>query len=133
MVTSVPNLALRTGYDGPIRRSWHVRNAINYEVASVEVIILDTSHLRSLLLQVIEGYLSLNATVTEARVILKPVDASDLSIVTLTHLIGRALNSVEVEDVSVGAHTRRKHVTTVAETNLFDIFHLEAVVLRDRA
>ena len=133
MVTSVPNLALRTGYDGTIRRSWHVRNAIDQEVASVEVIILDTSHLRSLLLQIVEGNLSLNATVTEARVILEPVNGSDLSIVTLAHLVRRALNCVEVVDVRVGAYTCRKHVTTVAETNLFDTLHLEAVVLSDRA
>ncbi len=133
MVACVPHFALSTCYDGTVDGTWNVRDASDRDVASLEIVILATRELSALVLEVIEGDLSLNATVSEARIVLKPVNASNLAVMTLTLLVGWALHSVEVVDVSVLSMTCSEHVTTVAESDLLACLELEAVILSDIA
>ena len=82
----------------------------------------------TVLLQIIKGDKTIRATVTEARIILAPVDTTYFA--TVAHVLLRT-KCVEVVDVSVTVLSNCEHVAPVAETYLLAKLDLNGVILRD--
>lgn len=132
VVRRVVDLTLVAGDDGPAHVARHVRQALELLVAELKVVFLTPRLLELLLLEVVEGDLSLVAAVGEARVILVPVDVHDLAAVALAEELGRAIDRVEVEELCVRTISGSEHVTTVGEPDLVAVFHLKTVILVKR-
>ena len=132
LVLAVPDFSVLTRQDAAILSIRNVCNAKNRDVSNLEIKILLSLMIIEESLEVVEQTVALVAAVCEARVIFKPVNACDAALVTLADLVRRAVDRIEVVNVSVRSTASSKHVTTVTEFDLAAMLKRDLTVLLNR-
>ena len=129
LILAIPDFSVLTRQDAAILGIWNVCDAKNRDVSNLEIKILLSLMVVEESLEVVEQTVALIAAVGEARIIFEPVNASDAALMTLADLVRRAIDSIEVVNVSVRSTTSSKHVTAVTKFDFAAMFERDLTVL----
>ena len=130
VVRRVPDFPLVARHDRSSNIARHIDATFELGISWLEIVLFAPSALKSLLLQVVEGDLTLVAAVCETRIVLKPVYVHYPATVAFARL--EFLVQVKVIQMCRRGRCQCKHVSAMAELNLRALLHLGRIIVDDR-